>query len=341
MKQIMRTKTGFLAASLFCGLIACILAIALPGLPVSTNGDSVLVMVPQGASARDISESLEDAGLVRSALYSRLYSRFMRLSLKAGTYRLSPAMSSQAILRYIAEGKQESVKVTIPEGLSLSKTAEHLERAGVLASADFIVAAQRTDVLASRGIPGKTAEGFLFPDTYFFPIGIDAESAVAMMVENFFAKTASLPNLPDQPERLYDDVILASIIEREYRVSDEAPLIASVFRNRLKIGMGLQSCATIEYIITEIQKKPHPARLLDTDLDTESDYNTYKWAGLPPGPISSPGLVAINAAVNPADTKFLYFRLTDPEEGTHSFTRSLEEHVRAGRHLDLKKAAGN
>ncbi|WP_255947327.1 endolytic transglycosylase MltG [Brucepastera parasyntrophica] len=140
---------------------------------------------------------------------------------------------------------------------------------------------------------------------------------------------------------MYEKVILASIVEREYQIREEAPLIASVFANRLKIGMGLQSCATIEYIITEIQGLPHPVRLYDRDLEIRSDYNTYLWAGLPPSPISNPGLIALNAAFNPAKTNYLYFRLTDSESGAHTFTRSLDEHVSAGRNLTVKRAAGN
>ena len=196
-------------------------------------------------------------------------------------------------------------------------------------------------ILAKFHIPGKDAEGYLFPDTYFFPYNDNAETVVSMMIENFFTKVNALANKPVSPSELEGKIILASIIEREYRVADEAPNIASVFSNRLKIGMGLQSCATIEYIITEIQKKPHPSKLSLEDLSIKNDYNTYMWAGLPPGPISNPGLVAINAAFSPADTKYLYFRLTDPEAGTHSFTHSLDEHIEAGHHLVLKKAAGN
>ena len=335
-------RTGlYLIFFILASVVVCATMALFPGLPVSSDRDAVLFKVPEGASVRYIAGSLSGARLVRSALYVRVLSRASGRSLKAGSYRLSPSMTTWDILARIAEGRQDSVRVTIPEGLSLSKVAEHLERSGVLSARDFIAAAENNSALASHGVSSRTAEGFLFPDTYFFPVGIDADSAVSMMVDNFFTKIATIPNVPTRPEALYDAVILASIIEREYRVADEAPLIASVFENRNKIGMGLQSCATIEYIITEIQKKPHPSRLRTEDLEIESDYNTYRWAGLPPGPISNPGLVALDAAINPAKTKYLYFRLTDPEVGTHSFTHSLEEHVRAGRLLDLKKAAGN
>ena len=308
--------------------------------PASPQGEAVLFHIQKGSSALGIANSLADAGLIRSSDFAYLYTRMRNLTLKAGTYRLSPGQSTAATIRYIAAGKQESVRVTVPEGLSLLKTARHLEDAGVVGEKDFLAAARDPGVLSRYGLKGRTAEGFLFPDTYFFPYGSDAETVVAIMVDTFFKRTAEIPNLPTSPGELYDKVVLASIIEREYRVASEAPLISSVFMNRLKIGMGLQSCATVEYIITEIQGKPHPGRLLVSDLEIQSDYNTYLWAGLPPGPISSPGRVALDAAMNPADTNYLYFRLTDSENGTHSFTHSLGEHVKAGKLLDLKKAAG-
>ncbi len=334
-------------AKLFVPLAALLVALACaffavyPALPVSREDRPVLVKIPEGASTHSIAANLERSGIVRSALYTRLYARVTGKVLKAGSYRLSPSMSAWEAVEKIASGRQEAVRVTIPEGLTISKIAEHLERAGVLSAADFDKAAHDPSALAARGIRATSCEGFLFPDTYFFPIGIAAPDAVAMMVDNFFAKIERIANGPASTSELFERVVLASIVEREYRVDAEAPLIASVFENRTAIGMGLQSCATIEYIITEIQKKPHPSRLRTEDLEIESDYNTYKWAGLPPGPISNPGLVALDAAINPAKTKYLYFRLTDPDAGTHSFTRSLDEHVRAGRLLDLKKAAGN
>jgi len=136
------------------------------------------------------------------------------------------------------------------------------------------------------------------------------------------------------------DRALASIIEREYRIDDEAPLIASVFKNRLKKNIGLYSCATVEYIITEIKNKKHPKRLFYDDLKVQNPYNTYINAGLPPGPISNPGFTALHAACNPAKTDYFYFRLIDADNGTHIFTRTFDEHNKANGTFLLKKAAG-
>jgi UPF0755 protein len=132
------------------------------------------------------------------------------------------------------------------------------------------------------------------------------------------------------PAELNTRVIIASIVEREYRIPDETSLMAGVFYNRLKIGMGLQSCATVEYVITEIQGRPHPEVLLNSDLEIKDPYNTYIRPGLPPGPISAPGKTALRAAFNPVRTDYLYFRLTDAEAGRHYFSRTLDDHIRAG-----------
>lgn len=342
MKKPTRKNKTYIALS--CSLLGLILlggTFLYLNLPVSREIDTLIFSVPRGESARIIINNLAKKSLVRSTFFAYYYSRFLNLSLKAGTYRLSPAMSTSAILRLIAQGKQEYSRVTVPEGFSLIKIALHLEKEGIVSSTAFLEAARNLSVLSEYGLPGKNAEGFLFPDTYFFPYQTDASLIVEIMVDTFFGKLAALQGVPADAEEVYEKVILASIIEREYRVASEAALISSVFSNRLKIGMGLQSCATIEYIITEIQGKPHPLRLMDSDLAIPSEYNTYLWAGLPPGPISSPGLVALAAAFNPAETHYLYFRLTDTEEGTHSFTRSLDEHIQAGSQLVLKKEAGN
>lgn len=309
--------------------------------PVAKSGEAELFTVSRGSSVLAITAALEKQSLVRSSFFASVLTRLRNYSLKAGTYRISPRLRTTAILELIHEGKQETLRITVPEGLTITKTARLLEDAGVVSRHEFEQSSRNPELLARFGIPAGSAEGFLFPDTYTFHYGVDADDIVATMLSTFFRKTAELENLPESREKLFEKVILASIVEREYRVAREAPLIASVFSNRLKIGMGLQSCSTVEYIITEIQGKPHPERLLAEDLEIPSDYNTYLWAGLPPGPIANPGLTALTAVLDPPGSPYLYFRLTDPVQGTHVFTRSLDEHVDAGRKLYLKKAAGN
>ena len=132
------------------------------------------------------------------------------------------------------------------------------------------------------------------------------------------------------PGELNNRVIIASIVEREYRIPEEAAIMAGVFFNRLRIGMALQSCATVEYVITEILGLPHPTRIFNRDLEIRNPYNTYMYPGLPPGPISWPGEIALRAAFNPAETNYLYFRLIELSTGRHHFSRTLDDHIRAG-----------
>jgi hypothetical protein len=298
-----------------------------------------LFTIKHGTSVRKIAADLKEAGLVRFDYPTYLYFRLLNKPVKAGTYKLSPSLSLYALYAYLQTGKQELIKVTLPEGLTISKTAAILEERQIIAADAFLAATENTTLLQSYGITGTSAEGFLFPDTYFFAYDETAERVVTTMLDNFFSKTAAIPHFPTDSVQRYEAVILASIIEREYRVPEEAAKIAGVFSNRLQIGMGLQSCATVEYILTEVQHKPHPERLLNKDLEIDHPYNTYKWRGLPPGPISNPGMTALYAACNPEKSDYLYFRLEDAETGTHVFTRNLTEHARAGA-IILKRAAG-
>lgn len=306
--------------------------------PRSYMQDS-LFTVRQGANARTVARDLQDAGLIRSELVWYLLARQRSSRIKAGTYRIPAGSNGWRILDIMETGRTEHVRITIPEGMTIGKTARFLENSGVVVAEDFIAAARDPDILARWGIPSTSAEGYLFPDTYFLPFDNEAETLVNLMIGNFFRRIEGFEGVPTDRKELHNLVTLASIVEREYRIPAEAPKIASVFSNRLRIGMGLQSCATIEYIITEIQSLPHPSRLTTSDLAIPSDYNTYLWAGLPPGPISNPGRIALEAAFNPDRTRYLYFRLINASTGEHFFSRTLEEHAQAGRDLTLKAAA--
>ncbi|MGP1445347.1 endolytic transglycosylase MltG [Treponema sp.] len=338
MKKYIRYVLYFSAALLCAGAVG-IYGLTMPP-AAETEGSEQLFTIKRGTSVRTVAADLQTAGLVRSGYAAYFYFRLLRLPLKAGTYKLSSAMSLQSVAAYLQEGKHELIKVTLPEGLTLSKTAAILAERQVIELSAFLGAAQNPELLKKYGIPSGSAEGFLFPDTYFFSYNETSERIVTALLDNFFTKTATIPHFPTDPAERYNTVILASIVEREYRVPEEAVKIAGVFSNRLEIGMGLQSCATVEYILTEVQHKPHPDRLLNKDLEIDHPYNTYKWRGLPPGPISNPGITALYAACNPEKSSYLYFRLEDSGAGTHVFTRSLAEHARAGS-LIVKRAAGH
>jgi UPF0755 protein len=240
--------------------------------------------------------------------------------------------SQIAIYRILISGQEVLYKVTIPEGVTLQKTAKIIEESGICSAEDFISAAKNPAVILQYLITNESMEGYLFPDTYYFPGEYPAQKIVTAMADNFFRNLQSINPafLTMNPNELNEKVITASIVEREYRVAQEAPLMAGVFYNRLRINMALQSCATVEYIITEIQNRPHPSVLLFTDLEIENPYNTYIKPGLPPGPISAPGITALQAAFFPDSTNYLYFRLEDVASGRHYFSRTYDEHIRAG-----------
>jgi UPF0755 protein len=206
------------------------------------------------------------------------------------------------------------------------------ENAGICAALDFRKSAEDRTLLDEYRIPGETMEGYLYPDTYLFEADYPAELVVRKMADTFFSRLAEfgIDRGKFTPLELYEKVIFASIIEREYRVAEEAAVIAGVFQNRLERGMRLESCATIEYIITEIEGKPHPSRLLNRDLQIKNPYNTYIRSGLPPGPIAAPGAVALKAAFAPERNDFLFFRVVDPSSGRHYFSKNFDEHIAAG-----------
>lgn len=305
------------------------------------------VRIPSGMSIKAAGEELQSQKLIRSAdafylaARYRLFEHQKPFLLKSGVYTISSSMSLHEIYNLIQSGNQEYITVSIPEGLTMTKIATLLEDNGVCKKEDFLAACKSKDLLAEYSIPAENFEGYLFPDTYYFTPGMDGKSIVRKMADTFSLRINTIASLKGaSSQKLHDTIILASIVEREYRVASEAPLISSVFTNRIKQHIGLYSCATIEYIITEIQGRPHPERITYEDLKIDSQYNTYKWAGLPPGPISNPGLVALNAAANPAKTNYYYFVLTDPAKGTHTFTTTFDTHIAAENGYYTKQAAG-
>jgi UPF0755 protein len=296
--------------------------------------------VSRGESVSRIADRLQQEGYIRAAPLLRAMARLggTQSAFRAGYYRIPPRARTTGVYRLLVSGEQSLEKFTIPEGWTIGKIARLLESRGIAPAAEFEAAARSPELAARLGIRGKSLEGYLYPDTYFVPRPFPGSMFAELMVKNFFDTLSRVA--PDyrtmDPGALHDTVILASIVEREYRAAEEAPLIASVFLNRMKRNIGLESCATLEYIITEIQQKAHPEYITLEDERIDSPYNTYKWAGLPPGPISNPGRVALEAAFRPARTSYLYFVLRDKDAGRHYFSRDLREHNEA-KVLYLKK----
>lgn len=316
--------------------------------PVSKNSDNInseeilRLEVPYGTSTYEISEKLESLKIIKNKKFFYYFSRYPKIfklfftgnsipekiDFKSGIYYVNPSMNYPQLIELLCSGQQEYIKVSIPEGLTISKIAKILDENKICNQNDFIDYCYSSIPLNKYKITGNSCEGFLFPDTYYLTSQMQASLVADLMINNFFEKIKTISNIESlSAKQLYDKIVLASIVEREYRIETEAPLIASVFVNRLNHNIGLYSCATVEYIITEINHKPHPERILLEDTRIDNPYNTYKWAGLPPGPISNPGLVAINAACNPPKTSYYFFQIEDPKIGKHVFSKNFDEHV--------------
>lgn len=294
------------------------------------TGAAARVVVPSGSSFRTAAESLASAGVVENPTLFRLYAKFRGKdrSLKPGTYEFPTGAAWSDVLEALSEGRALRATITIPEGWELSRivplVAERLE-----VPEDSVVAAVRdTAHLQRLGIPTETVEGYLFPATYQFPLGTTAREAVAGMLGEFERRWK--PEWNGRADSLgltrHEVVTLASIVEKEARVGDERPTIAAVYHNRLRIGMALQADPTVQYA-----RGAHTSRVLFRDLEIDSPYNTYRYPGLPPGPIASPGSASLEAALYPADVKYLYF-VARPD-GRHEFRTSFEEHARVAREM--------
>lgn len=328
---------GILSLVFVISVALLIMGLALASIndkPTGSIGvDGTPFAVRQGESGMSVARRLTQDGLIRSEYLFRILMKAKGLeqSLKAGNYLIAPDMTASDILTMIADGRQILLRMTVPEGAGVRAIARIAEAVGVATSDQLLAAVYDTGLAGRLGLGAQSSAGYLFPDTYLLPQSAGGEAVVTLMVETFKKRLAE--RVPEStslsPQMLHERVVLASIVEREYRVPEEAPMMASVFLNRLRIGMALQSCATVVYVITEELGKPHPTRLFDRDLKIESPFNSYMYPGLPPEPICNPGLTALSAVLRPEKTGYLYFRLVDEESGKHYFSASLDEHIRA------------
>ncbi len=278
--------------------------------------------VPKGAGFSSVARELHQAGVIRSSLHLRLVARLKGLDhrIQAGDYRISAAMRPVEILEKLANGQTDACKFTLPEGYSTYQAAELLQKQGVFDSTAFLAACSDRNLLAKLGIRAKSVEGYLYPGTYSIGFQMDEAGLITEMVREFRHRTDSLKPQIDATGRSLDQVlVLASMVEREAVSAEEKPLIASVFLNRLRIGMPLQSDPTAIYGV-----RVFGGTVTRQDVQRNSPYNTYRIKGLPPGPIGNPGLEALQAVLQPAKTDYLYF--VARMDGTHQFSRSLEEH---------------
>ena len=297
-----------------------------------TGAEQTFVIQP-GESVSRISQRLEAAGLIRSAQPFRSYLIWtgMDTIIQTGTYRLSPAQTAQAIAQALKSTTLTDVPFSVLPGWRMEEVAESLPTSGlVITPAEFLAAASFPAVAPDFFPAGASAEGFLAVGKNILPRSTNAEQLVSLLIQNF--TTELTPELRTgfaaHGLSVYQAVTLASIIQREAVVENEMPVIASVFYNRLAIDMPLQTDPTIQYAlgfnVSQATWWTNP--LSAQDLQVNSPYNTYTHAGLPPGPISNPGLAALQAVATPAESSYYYFQARCDKSGLHNFSETLEQH---------------
>ncbi|MCB5253505.1 MAG: endolytic transglycosylase MltG [Candidatus Cloacimonadaceae bacterium] len=293
-----------------------------------------VVRVQKGDSAATIGQRLQEAGIVKRASTFRLLAKLRGADrqLKPGTYTFGGHTNLWNTVSRLQDGLSETIRLTFPEGLSMYRSFKIISASG-LAELDSLTAAATDTSLVHRftGMPLSSLEGFLYPETYIFPVPCSSDSILAIMTNEFFRKLNYQGiNINDIPD-FYDKLILASIVEKEAGDDSERATVAGVFVRRLRLGMALQSCPTVDYILERQGIK----REVLTNADTEipSPYNTYQNPGLPPTPISNPRVESILAALNPLDQGYLYF-FAD-RRGKNVFSSSYQEHQRLQRQMRL------
>lgn len=297
--------------------------------PLKTQPDTIIFEVIKGQNAKQIAHDLKKSGIIKKTwpliLGYRIF--FSGHSLKAGEYAISIPASPKDILHVLSEGNVHLYSITIPEGLIIREIAEQLDTEGFAAEIDFIKEADNVYLISALDKEAGNLEGYLYPETYRFAKGTSAKEIVASMVSQF--QKVFIPEWVERANELgmsiRDTVILASLVEKETSLQEEKKLVSSVFHNRLKIGMKLDCDPTIIYAL-KLEGK-FKGRLLSRDLKLESPYNTYLYPGLPPGPIANPGRYSLEAALYPAEEKFMYF--VSKNDGSHHFSRTFQEHLNA------------
>jgi UPF0755 protein len=326
LKDLLRRYRNALAGAAALLAVVSVMVVLFLLTPPGSGDKAVLADFAKGSSLKRFADDLEKKGVIRSPRLFVLYARFRgdASRLQAGTYRFTDGLSPVEILREMARGEVYEQRFSLPEGYSIYQVAELLEGRKLFTRERFLAACSDAKLLAELKLPGKSVEGYLYPSTYGIRPGMDEAATIRAMVEAFRKSVGEMLSNATVPDRLtrHQVVILASVVEKEAVVAGEQPLIASVFLNRLRRGMPLQSDPTAVYGVRAFAGKVRKA-----DIQRDNPYNTYLIKGLPPGPIGNPSASAIKAVLQPAFSNYLYF--VAKNDGTHYFSTSLEEHNRA------------
>jgi UPF0755 protein len=293
-----------------------------------------IIYFKQGTSLRQMAARLEKEKVIPHARFLEIVARLQKKDklIKAGEYEFQKGLKPLEVLDILVQGKVKQYSLTIPEGFNLEQIGREMIKLKITNPSEWDALIHSPELISLSGIKTTSLEGYLFPDTYLTEKQTTAIHLVKQMIELFKKKISSL-NLDSMKPKtlpLHQIVTLASIVEKETGMASERKLIASVFINRLAKNMLLQSDPTVIYGLNNFD-----GNLTKKHLETDTPYNTYTRAGLPPGPICSPGLESLRAVIKPARTRFLYF--VAKGDGSHHFSETLEEHNEAVRRYQLKR----
>jgi UPF0755 protein len=288
--------------------------------PISDSHDTVTIEIKAGDSTESIINKLVNCGLVKRPNYFKLFIFLSKKKIKAAEYEFNTSISPRKLLDILSSGISKLYKVVIPEGFTIDQIAYRFESLGITKKETFI--AMTEDFLQTRYtyIPQKL-EGYLYPETYYFPKNMDPSLVINTMLRNFNSVISEYRlDIENSGFTLHQIITIASIIEKETPTNEEKPIISAVIQNRLKIDMLLQCDPTIIYALG----KNYDGDIRTKDKFIDSPYNTYLYKGLPPGPICNPGKIAIYSAIHPVDVDYLYF--VSKNDGSHYFSKTLKEH---------------
>ncbi|MBN2017361.1 MAG: endolytic transglycosylase MltG [Candidatus Cloacimonetes bacterium] len=282
--------------------------------------------IPKGSSVFQIAKKLEQKRIISSAPLFIIANKLLPkdCNIRYGKFNFTGKYSFMEVLHKLTSGEVVTNKITIPEGYTVRRIASLFDRSGLADYSIFMELCSDSAFIDSIDVPISNLEGFLFPETYYIPYFADEKYIISMMVDNFFLQFEEVHPNPITFDSLYQILIMASIVEREAIYDDERPLIAGVYNKRLKENMLLQADPTVAYALelNRISRK----KIYYDDLKIQSDYNTYLYRGLPPTPISNPGIQSILAAIHPQDTDFLFFFAGKNKR--HIFSKTYREHLK-------------
>ncbi len=326
MKRVAKYAAGVLI------ILAGVVLVSSCSRDFTQNTQEVLFEVKSGDGFSTVAARLKTMGVINDVNRFKVLAKLMGKDrdLKVGVYAIQPHESYRDLISQLASGVSYSIKVTIPEGYNMFEIAAVLSNKSICTKESFLAECRNPEFLSRYGLPiDASLEGYLYPDTYYIPPNYSARKVVEMMLKNFdsVVDDQMKRKIAERGSTLNEILTMASIVEKESAIEYEKPWIAGVYYNRLKIRMMLQADPTLIYALTLAGIYDGNIRFRHFEYD--SAYNTYKYYGLPPYPIANPGRTSILAAIFPASVDYLYFCANPDGSGTHTFSRTLEEHNRA------------